>query len=237
MLRVVDLHKYYGNDRILAGVDLHVRKGEIKGLIGVNGAGKTTLIECVCGVKPLTSGKVYIKDQDISKTSARNAVKPLIGYMPQAFGMFNDLTTEENLSYLCAVYGIEKPRLEDVIKECFLEKERKVLACNLSGGYRKLLSMACALIHRPELLILDEPTVAMDPIFRERFREIVKKEKEKGRTILFITHYFEELRDCDTFACLSDGRIVYEGAVSDVLEKSSAEQEAFWQNFFLGEKK
>ena len=157
--------------------------------------------------------------------------------MPQTFGMFNDLTIKENLSYLCALYDLGGERVSECLKTCCLEKEKDFLAGNLSGGYKQMLSLACAIIHRPKLLILDEPTVAMDLLFRERFWEIIRELNTAGCTILFITHYLEELKKCDCFACLSEGRIVYDGTLSEIAEETLKSKDSFFAHFFGGEGK
>lgn len=215
MLKVKGLYKSYKEKKVLKGVDLHVKAGEIKGLIGVNGAGKSTLIECVCGVKKFDAGEILINDVNIIDKKRRNAVKNIIGYMPQSFSLFNDLTVEENLGYLCAVYDIDKRNIQKTLDLCFLNQYKKTIAKNLSGGYRQLLSMASAIIHSPKLLILDEPTASMDPIFRRKFWGVVNECKRNNTTVLVITHYMEELVECDNFACLSDGKVAFNGSLNE----------------------
>jgi len=215
MLLVTDAHKSYGKNPVLEGVDIEVKDGEIKGLIGVNGAGKSTLIECVCGVKKFDSGEIRIGGYDTSDRKARKIIKNTIGYMPQSFRLFNDLTAEENLKYLCAVYRLPKSKADDVMEICRLTGHRKMLAGNLSGGYRQLLSMAGAIVHTPKFLVLDEPTAGMDPIFRRQFWDIIREYRKTSATVLVITHYFEELVECDTFACLANGRIAFNGSLAE----------------------
>ena len=234
MLVTRELRKAYGKHEVLKGVNLTVKKGEIKGLIGVNGVGKTTLIECICGIKKIDGGDIVMDGKDLSDRKAQKEIKKHFGYMPQSFGMMNDLTVRENLGYLSAIYGLEKGRVEEVEEICGLTAQAKVLARNLSGGYRQLLSMACAMIHEPAFLILDEPTVAMDPLFRQNFRKIVEGCREKGATVLFITHYYEELSQCDSFACLADGRIAYDGSPVDAA-KQEASFEALLERCTRGE--
>ena len=218
MLKVKDLHKSYKNFEVLKGVDFSVNKGEIKALIGVNGSGKSTLIECICGVKKFDSGSVNINDIDINDKKQKTSYKKSIGYMPQHFGLFHDLTVRENLEYMCAVYGIDKACVDEILTLCNLKDYEKKLAGNLSGGYKQLLSCACAIIHKPKLIILDEPSSAMDPIFRKRFWGILNTTKEWGCTILIITHFLEELLNCDAFACLNKGKVCYEGDVKDFIK-------------------
>lgn len=212
MLKVENVYKAYKNKKVLKGVNFSLKEGEIKGLIGVNGAGKSTLIELVCGVKKIDSGKIYLNNLDIESKQNKLPIKFVFGYMPQSFSLFNDLTVSENLRYLCSVYKLdEEKEVKRVLKLCKLEEVSNVLASHLSGGYRQLLSLAGALIHSPKLLILDEPTSSMDPLFRKNFWKIIK---DCDSTILVITHYMEELLKCDSFACLSNGKIVYDGKLS-----------------------
>ena len=218
MLKVNDLNKSYKTLDVLKGINLHVKCGEIKALIGVNGSGKSTLIECICGVKTLDSGKVTINDISITDKKKKNDYKKSFGYMPQHFGLFNDLTVRENLEYMCCIYKIPKTNVDEVVKLCNLTSYENKLAGNLSGGYKQLLSCACSIIHKPKLIILDEPSSAMDPLFRKQFWEILKQTKQWGCTILIITHFLEELLNCDTFACLSNGKICYEDLVSNFIK-------------------
>lgn len=216
MLEVKNLCKSYKTKEVLKGVNFNVKKGEIKGLVGVNGAGKTTLIELICRVKSADSGEIIINGIPLTDKKAKNDIKRTIGYMPQSLSLFNDLTVEENLGYLSEIYDMSKERVEETIKLCNLTEMRKKLAKNLSGGYKQLLSLAGAILHKPKFLILDEPTSAMDPIFRQNFWKIIHSCNEDGATVLVITHYMEELLECDNFACLSNGVIVYDGKVKDV---------------------
>lgn len=215
MLKIKNLHKSYKNKHVLKGVNLHLKRKEIKGLIGVNGSGKSTLIECVCGVKKYDSGEIYISGLNIADKANKTKIKHIIGYMPQSFSLFNDLTVEENLGYLCSVYDIDMENIKTTLDLCHLNEHKKALAKNLSGGYRQLLSLAGSIVHSPKLLILDEPTASMDPIFRRRFWEIVNKCKKKNTTVLVITHYMEELVECDNFVCLANGKASFNGTLSE----------------------
>lgn len=215
MLEVKNVYKKYGNKEVLKGINFIVTDGEIKGLIGVNGAGKSTLIEIICGVKPFDNGEININNISINDKKNKDNIKAILGYMPQSFSMFNDLTVEENLGYLCAVYDLDLINVDKIIDLCNLSEHKKTLAKNLSGGYRQLLSMACSIIHSPKFLILDEPTASMDPIFRRKFWEIINKLKNEKMTVLVITHYMEELVECDSFSCLANGKITFNGSLKE----------------------
>ena len=211
MLKIENLHKSYGKKEILKGLTLNIEDGDIVALIGVNGAGKSTMLEIICGLIKKNSGSVEIANMNIDKRGNRKKIKYILGYMPQYFSMFNDLTVKENLKYLCTVYGIkDKNRCQDIIKLCNLEDKQNQLAKNLSGGYRQLLSLAGTIINLPKFLIMDEPTSAMDPIFRSKFWDIIKKLNSDGTTILVTTHYIEEIIECNKMFCLSNGVITIE---------------------------
>ena len=219
MLKIKDVYKSYKDKQVLKGVSFDVLDKEVKAIIGVNGAGKSTLIEIVCNVKKADSGEIYLNDYNVFDKKNSLKIKKIFGYMPQSFCMFNDLTVKENLGYVATIYNLDNSVVEKTIKDCGLEKYSKTLAKNLSGGYRQLLSMATALIHSPDIIILDEPTSSMDPIFRKKFWEIIHNYKKQDKMVLLITHYLEELMQCNSFVCLSDGKICYDGKVDDFKEK------------------
>lgn len=234
MLKVKNLHKSYKDKKVLKGVNLHIKNGEIKGLIGVNGSGKSTLIECVCGVKSFDDGQIFINEIDILDKHKKNNIKHNIGYMPQVFSMFNDLTVKENLQYLCAIYNIDEEFcVEKAINACYLQDYKNTLAKNLSGGYKQLLSMASAIIHNPKFLILDEPTASMDPIFRRQFWQIVNDCRKNNTTVLVITHYMEELVECDNFICLANGKVAFEGSVNDFKKEGLLDMENLLNKYSL----
>lgn len=220
MLKVNNIYKAYKDKQVLKGVSFNVLDNEVKAIIGVNGAGKSTLIEIICNVKKSDSGEVFLNNYNIFDKKNSLNIKKMFGYMPQTFCMFNDLTVKENLGYVASVYGLDKNVVDEIIKGCGLEDHSKTLAKNLSGGYRQLLSMATALIHSPEIIILDEPTSAMDPIFRQKFWQIIHNYRKQNKMVLLITHYLEELMQCDSFACLSDGKICFDGKVEDFKEEN-----------------
>jgi len=139
--------------------------------------------------------------------------------MPQSFSLFNDLTVKENLEYLCAVYNLEKENVVDnLINECFLTEKSDYLAQTLSGGYKQLLSLAGSIIHKPKFLILDEPTSAMDPLFRKQFWSIINRLNKSGTTILVTTHYLEEINNCKQLLCLANHKIIHHTPVKDMFE-------------------
>lgn len=210
MLKITNLNKSYKNKKVLIDLNLNINKNDIVALIGINGAGKSTMLEIICGLIKKNSGNVEISGINLDDKKQRKLLKYKIGYMPQYFSMFNDLTVKENLNYLCAVYKIDNKRTEEILRLCNLDDKKNQLAKNLSGGYKQLLSLAGTIIHSPELLILDEPTSAMDPIFRQLFWKIIKELNKNGTTILVTTHYIEEISECNKLMCLAQGRIIIE---------------------------
>ncbi|MBQ7307379.1 MAG: ABC transporter ATP-binding protein [Clostridia bacterium] len=212
MLKIENLSKNYGKKEVLKGVNFEVKKHDIVALIGINGAGKSTLFEIICGVTKKNSGTIMIDNLSIEDKKHKQSLKFKIGYMPQYFSLFNDMTVKENLDYLSCVYHLEKNTSLKIMELCDLLDKKNVLAKNLSGGFRQLLSLAGTIIHSPEFLILDEPTSAMDPIFRSMFWKIIKNlNTQNGTTILVTTHYIEEINECNKMACLSQGKIIFYG--------------------------
>ena len=234
MLKIENVCKSYKNRSVLKGVTMQIEDGEVRGLIGVNGAGKTTLIECICGVKNVDSGEIWVDGINIKDKKSKMKYQKNIGYMPQAFSLFNDLTVRENLEYLCAVYEI-LDGTDKIIELCGLRMYENVIAQNLSGGYKQLLSLASAIVHSPKFLILDEPTAAMDPLFRRKFWEIVSKCKESGVTILIITHYMEELLECDNFTCIAGGKVSFDGNLSEFGDKTALNVEKLLSKYSFEE--
>jgi len=232
MLKVINVKKSYKKKMVLEDVSFEVEKGKITALIGENGSGKSTLIEIICGIKKANSGEVFFKGLNVFNKKNKIKTNKSLGYMPQNFILYQDLTVFENLSYVASVYSLKnKDRVNEVLKECFLEDNKNVLAGNLSGGYKQLLSMASAMLYSPEFLILDEPTSAMDPIFRKRFWQVIKNLNQNGTTILLITHYIEELLECDNFLCLSKGKIKYSGSVKEFMQNGFVDIESILKKF------
>lgn len=207
MIEVKNLVKKYGNNVVLNNVSLKVKKKKITAIVGLNGSGKSTLLDIICGVKPFDSGQVLVDGKDI-KTNFD--YKYEFGYVPQNFSLFLDLTVRENIEYIANVFGVEsKEKIDDVLSTCFLSEKQNYLSSNLSGGYKQLLSLACALISRPKILILDEPTSAMDPIYRNKFWKIISYFNKNGNTVLVSSHYLEEISKADEICLLSkNGKIL-----------------------------
>ncbi len=220
IISIKNLNKSYGKNEVLNNLSLSLKQSEIVALVGINGSGKSTLIEIICGIKKANSGSVHILNESIKNSKERKNIKKSIGYMPQHFCLFNDLTVKENLIYMASIYELQnKDIVNEILETCYLTEVQNYLAKNLSGGYKQLLSLAVAIIHNPKLLILDEPTSAMDPLFRKRFWKIIKNYNQTQHTaVLVTTHYMEEIFECNNIMFLSAGKIIHSNSVSNIFE-------------------
>lgn len=202
------LHKNYGKIEALKGIDLTVRKGELFGLIGPDGAGKTTLFRILNTLLLADSGAASVDGFDVVKSYKE--IRNRVGYMPGRFSLYQDLTVEENLSFFASVFNttIEENYhlVEDIYKQ--LEPFKTRMAGKLSGGMKQKLALCCALIHKPEVLFLDEPTTGVDPVSRKEFWVMLKRLKEQGITILVSTPYMDEASKCDRIALMNDGEFL-----------------------------
>ncbi|MCS7156211.1 MAG: ABC transporter ATP-binding protein [Blastocatellia bacterium] len=209
-IEVEGLVKRFGAFVAVDHISFRVRRGEIFGLLGPNGAGKSTTIRILCGLLLPTEGRVRVDGLDVP-THAEH-VKRRIGYMSQRFSLYEDLTVEENVEFFSGLYGVarerRRERLEEVLKMAGLTARRRALVRVLPGGLRQRLALACALVHEPPILFLDEPTAGVDPIARRQFWEMIARLSEAGRTILVTTHYMDEAERCHRLALMHRGRIV-----------------------------
>lgn len=211
VVKVVDLIKEYNGVKALKGVSLEVYEGEILGLLGPNGAGKSTLMNIIAGVIKPTSGKVEVLGYDVLKNREKVALK--IGYCPQETVLYGNLTVMENMMFYAGLYNIPgseaKKRAKRILEYLGLSGVEKTLAKRLSGGMKRRLNLAVALLNDPELLLLDEPTVGLDPNIRRSVWDAIKRLKEEGKTIILATHYMEEADELsDRVAIMNEGQIV-----------------------------
>ncbi len=216
------LTKKFGRFVAVDHLNLNIRKGENFGLLGPNGAGKTTTIRMITGVIKPTEGYVKVFGIDVAKE--RKKVLRLIGYMPQKFSLYEDLTVEENLKLYGRLQGLIgsalKERVRYLLEKFYLWEFRRRLAGKLSGGMKQRLALATALVHNPELLILDEPTAGVDPPLRRKFWEYFRELNSEGKTILVTTHYMDEAENCDRLALMNRGRIIAEGTPQEIKRKA-----------------
>jgi ABC-2 type transport system ATP-binding protein len=203
--------KSFGTMRALDGVTLRVKAGEIYGLLGPNGAGKTTLIRAIVGLIAPDSGTVTVLGSRMPNLDILGSV----GYMTQGAALYPDISVEENLRFFAAISGADS-NVDEVLKVVELDQRRKSVVATLSGGMRQRCSLACALVHRPRLLLLDEPTVGVDPQLRVQFWEHFREMAAAGTTILVSSHVMDEAERCQRLGLIRFGKLLGEGSPNEV---------------------
>lgn len=207
-ISVKNISKSYKKNLAVANISLEVNQGEIFGLIGPDGAGKTTLFRILTTLLLADSGSATVTQYDVVKDY--KAIRNTVGYMPGKFSLYQDLTVEENLRFFATIFGTTIEENYELIKDIYIQiepfKTRKAGA--LSGGMKQKLALCCALIHKPTVLFLDEPTTGVDPVSRKEFWEMLQRLQEKGITILVSTPYMDEASLCDRIALIQKGRIL-----------------------------
>ncbi|MCU0606017.1 MAG: ABC transporter ATP-binding protein [Candidatus Edwardsbacteria bacterium] len=213
-IQVHNLAKRFGGFTAVDDVSFSVRAGEIFGFLGANGAGKTTTIKMLCGLLQSTSGTATVGGHDINRESDR--VKRAIGYMSQRFSLYEDLSVAENLTFFGGVYGLSdsvlRERREWAVAMAGLQGRERSLARELAGGMRQRLALGCAVLHRPGIVFLDEPTGGVDPVSRRRFWDLIGDLSAGGTTVFVTTHYLDEAEYCHTIMLMHAGRIVAGGS-------------------------
>jgi ABC-2 type transport system ATP-binding protein len=216
------LRKRFGGIEALKGISLVIPAGITYGLIGPNGSGKTTLMRILVGISRPTAGAAQV----LGRAMPDRQVAQSIGYMTQAEALYQDLTVEENLGFFARVYGLSSAarsrRLDEVLELVDLVPRRKSLVAELSGGLRRRASLACALVHQPKLLILDEPTVGVDPELRIQFWNYFARLTAAGASIIVSTHHLDEASRCDRLGLLREGELLIEGTPDELREKAGA---------------
>ena len=204
------LTKCFGDFCAVDHVSFSVTRGEVIGYLGPNGSGKTTTIRMLCGLLKPTEGTAQVMGFDVNQNP--EAVKTQIGYMSQKFGLYDDLTARENLEFYAGVYEIplaeEKSRIEEVIHMAGLDAHADNLTRDLSGGWRQRLALGCAMLHRPPLMFLDEPTSGVDPVARREFWDLIYQLAAQGATIFVTTHYMDEAEHCNRVGFMYRGKLL-----------------------------
>ena len=218
------VQKSFGALRALDGIELHIPAGEIYGLLGPNGAGKTTLIRTIVGLVAPDAGTVTVLGRRMPDVDNLRSV----GYMTQAAALYPGLSVEENVQFFAAVYGADQG-VADALKIVELYDRRHSVVATLSGGMRQRCSLACAIVHRPKLLLLDEPTVGVDPQLRVELWEDFRKMAEGGTTIIVSSHVMDEAERCQRLGLIQFGRLLAEGSPSEVRARAGTNnlEEAF----------
>ena len=225
MLIVENLVKQYGDLTAVDNVSFGAEKGKVFGLLGPNGAGKSTAINCISGLLSPTSGHITIGGADVVRQGKE--AKRYLGVVPQELALYEDLPAAENLRYWGMAYGLRGKELEarvsEVLEHIGLVDRAKDLPKTFSGGMKRRLNFGCGIVHKPELLLLDEPTVGVDPQSRQRLFEMVEAERDAGACVLYTTHYMEEAeRLCDSLAIIDHGQLIVTGTVTELKDELQA---------------
>lgn len=225
MLKVDDLVKQYGEFTAVDGVSFAAAKGTVFGLLGPNGAGKSTTINCISGLLAPTSGHIAVAGHDVVRDG--KAARQSLGVVPQEVALYEDLPAIENLRYWGKAYGLRGAALEarvaEVLAHIGLGDRAKDLPKTFSGGMKRRLNFGCGIVHRPAVLLLDEPTVGVDPQSRQRLFEMVEAERDNGACVVYTTHYMEEAeRLCDAIAIIDHGKVIAQGTLNELRSKLGA---------------
>lgn len=217
-IRTENLTRRFGSFTAVDGVNLEIEEGDIFGFLGPNGSGKSTVIRMLCGLLLPTEGSAEVLGNDVVRDS--EAVKTSIGYMSQQFSLYPDLTVMENLTFYARIYGIprrnRRARIEEVIAGAGIQDYRKRLAGQLSGGWKQRLALACALVHRPRLMFLDEPTAGIDPVARRELWNLLFDLSGQGVTFFVTTHYMDEAERCSHVGYIYFSKLIVCGTPNEL---------------------
>jgi drug efflux transport system ATP-binding protein len=210
MIAVQALCKRFGDFNAVSNVSFDVAAGEILGFLGPNGAGKSTVIRMLCGLLRPTSGRITVDGIDVARDP--EAVRRRIGYMSQKFSLYSELSVMENLQFFGGVYGVGRAvigeRIQDALRMAELTEHAQTTVGNLAGGWKQRLALGCAILHRPKVLVLDEPTSGVDPLSRRRFWDLIHDLSAGGVTVLVSTHHMDEAEYCNRVALINRGSVV-----------------------------
>lgn len=221
ILSLKDLCKSYGNRKVVNNLNLSVTSGESIGFLGPNGAGKSTTIKLISGIENPDGGNIFYNDTPVSQCSKK--FKSILGVVPQDISFYDDLSTYDNASFFCSLYGFKgselKRRVEEALSFVGLWDRKDDRPKDFSGGMKRRLNIACSIAHSPEILILDEPTVGIDPQSRNYILEALKKLNEKGTTIIYVSHYMEEIEAiCNRIIIMDNGNKIVDQSKNSLKE-------------------
>ena len=236
ILRTTELTKKYSNKAVVDDLSLEIKKGEIFGLLGPNGAGKSTTMNMICSIVRPTAGKVELFGKELNAN--KKEVIRRIGYIPQDLAIHGELKAWENAELFISLYGLKgnvlKKAVDRSLEYVGLSDRRNEFSKNFSGGMKRRLNIACAIGHEPELLIFDEPTVGIDPQSRNFILEKIKESNENGATVIYTSHYMEEVEAiCTRIAIMDNGRIIACGTSSELKRSVSDKQDITLEEVFL----
>jgi ABC-2 type transport system ATP-binding protein len=220
-VEVHELTRTFGTFTAVDAISFHVQPGEVFGFLGANGAGKTTAIRMLTGLLEPTSGRAKVAGYDVESDPER--VKQSIGYMSQRFSLYEDLTVQENVQLYAGMYGLTDEEIDErtdaLLSRLEMEPRRNRLVASLPLGWRQKLAFSVALVHKPAIVFLDEPTGGVDPITRRQFWEMIYDAARQGTTVFVTTHYMDEAEYCDRVSIMVDGRIAALGTPAEIKER------------------
>lgn len=227
LIEVRHLEKSYLKKQVIHNISFSIKKGEILCLLGPNGAAKSTTINILCGALSYDQGEILYHEEKIEKNLSN--YKEKLGIVPQELALYEDLSAENNIQFFASLYGLKGKKLKDgvdfALKSVGLMEHRKEKVETFSGGMKRRLNIACAIAHEPELLIMDEPTVGIDPQSRNHILEAIQKMRQEGMTILYTTHYMEEVEEISTRIIIMDhGRIIAEGTKESLKDRKKEKE-------------
>lgn len=227
VVEIKNLIKRYGNVLAVDNVNMSIKEGEIFGLLGPNGAGKTTIISAIVGLCKIDGGEIKVFGKSLKEDEIE--IKKNMGIVPQDIALFEDLTAYENVKYFARLYGLSgvllKERVEETLNFVGLWDKRKEYPAKFSGGMKRRLNIACAITHRPKLIIMDEPTVGIDPQSRNHILDSIKILNDMGSTIIYTSHYMEEIEQICSYVVIVDhGRVIAKGTKEELKEFVSTEE-------------
>lgn len=219
---VAGLTKKFGKFTAVSGISFAVRQGEIFGFLGPNGAGKSTTIRMLCGLLIPTAGAAKVAGYDIAREAER--VKQNIGYMSQKFSLYEDLSIRENIEFYAGIYSLKGPEAgrarERILDLANLRGQEKMLAGELPAGLKQRLALGCAIVHRPPILFLDEPTSGVDPISRRQFWGLIRELSRQGTTVFVTTHFMDEAEYCSHIAFIAAGHLINLGTPTELKQRA-----------------